>query len=310
MFWHYFKKTNVLLTSIISLILISSGCTGPLITGGNGVVIEHFAPYFLEVNSGEDVQFNLRIRNTGTADADIKEIKLTGVSWPGIGLGTSETCDNIKGRLSGAVPSENIRGESRACYWKTKAPGNIPLNIQRKYHPIARITYGYKTTTIQSITIGTADELRRIMDSGRSLPSETTTTTSGPLAISIKAKSPIKLSDSGQSVTFPIEISITNLANGIVCETSDCRSGSWNKFILNIDLDTDMVLKECSEQQVLGLERGQTQVIGCKLQISGFGGFGVLEDRYQKLITVSAEYGYIVEKSTTITVTGTENDLF
>lgn len=272
---------------LIFLILICiSGCvkTGS-VTKNYGVVIETFQTDFNSYFSGEPVQFQIRISNQGSNNAIIENIEIVGIELGELGWNEIEnTCKN----LLGTVLAPNSR---KNCVWEFKSP-NLNKGLSVSYEPKLRLSYFYKTATISSVVIGTSDELRRIKTTGKTIPIKTSTT-GGPVSINVITTSPIKLSDSG--VTFPIKIEVKNNGGGTVCEGS-CNQGKWNKIKLNIK--TDMKLSDCNKEEEIQLWKGQSNTIVCSLtapsKISGV---------EEKLIEVSSEYGYITEKTTSLSIT-------
>jgi hypothetical protein len=205
-----------------------------------------------------------------------------------------------------AVPDKGISGETKNCVWTVKPKqSEVPNGLSVTFYPTARVTYRYSTSTAQSITIGTSQELRSLQDRGGTLPSDTTSTTGGPISISVVSKGPIRVSQSG--VEFPIEIKVSNTGGGIVCD--GCSGGSsdsnnWNKIKLTINTGGLERVEGCGSGESITLWRGRDNTIGCKLKATSSNVVG----RVQKVITVRAEYDYIVDATTSITVTGVSSE--
>jgi hypothetical protein len=282
-------------------VMIISGCTaipGGVPVSGGGVAIEAFEPDFPRLNTGETVQFRLSFRNKGSAESVVKSISISGADWLATGADMIDTCGPLANtQLLPARPDLGTQGESRNCYWEftvTKQKVNIPEGLSITYTPIAKLSYTYRSSTIKSITIGTSQELRLLQDRGSALPAETTSKSSGPVDITIDSKGPIRVS--GTEVSFPIEIKVTNTGGGIVCKTDCNNAEEWNRMAITID--TGDMDNDCQTEEI-SLWKGQTNTIGCKVTIRG-----VPEGRIQKLIQVSTGYEYLVEKTTSVTVTG------
>lgn len=278
--------------------ILVSGCTlpGGSVTGGKGIIIESFEPDFPQIYSTESVQLSLKIRNAGTVDGIVNDVQLTGVDWTKDGAGT---CESMKGKLLPAVPDKGITGETKNCIWVAKPKQNdVPNGLSVTFYPVARVIYSYTTSTVKSVTLGTSSELRSIQDRGGTLPADTVSTTSGPVAIDIVSKGPIRVSQSG--VEFPIEVKISNAGGGIACKSGSCGSADWNKVNLVIKTGSALSKVDSCEDREYTLWRGRENTIGCKLRVSGSN----LKDRMQELITVTATYGYIVDATTSVTVTG------
>ena len=296
-------RLNYILILPVIAVVIASGCTIPGmggVTGGKGIIIESFEPDFSQIYSTESVQFSLKLRNAGTVDGVVKDIQTTGVDWAQGGFGGmgGGICESAKGKMLPAVPDKGITGETKSCTWTLSPKADeVPDGLSVTFYPVARVTYHYSTSTAKSITFGTSSELRSIQDRGGTLPADTVSTTSGPIAIDIVSKGPIRVSEAG--VEFPIEIKITNVGGGIPC--TDCSSSeNWNKINLEVKTgDLQPTEGSCDEREV-SLWRGKDNTIGCKLKVTSSG----LTGRVQKIITVTADYDYIIDATTSVTVTG------
>jgi hypothetical protein len=271
---------------LILLILVCiSGCVEMgTVTTNYGVVIENFETDFDSLFSGEPVQFQIRIFNQGNTDATIENLEIVGIELGGSGW--TEIKNTCKELLNKVIISKTRKN----CVWEFNSP-MLDQGLSASYEPKLRLSYLYKTTTISSVTLGTSDELRRMKTMGKIIPTKTSTT-GGPVSINVITTGPIKLSDG--SVTFPIKIEVKNIGGGTVCEGS-CKQENWNKIKLNIK--TDMKLTDCKKQEEVQLWKGQSNTIVCSLtapsRISGI---------EEKIIEVSSEYGYITEKTTSLSI--------
>jgi hypothetical protein len=269
-----------LLITIIPIIILS-GCIGT--TSNKGVVIESFGTDFKEAYSGEDVEFHLKLINQGESPAYLTEVALMGLAegserWTYI----SNTCTGLAGKALQPGTSFN-------CVWKLSAP-ELPKGLTMQYNPFARVSYTYTTSTIKSITFGSISELRRVEKIGN-LPS-TTATTGGPISIEIQARDPVRIS--GWAVTFPIKINVNNVGDGMVCRGT-CEGGNTNSLVLEII--TDMTIEDCANYEEINLYKGKSNSITCAIRYSARE-----EGPLQKIIEVRSNYGYSVEKETSITV--------
>lgn len=297
-------KAHCLLVLLFAAVVITaSGCTlpgGAPLAAGKGIVIESFVPDFSQIYSTESVQLSIKLRNAGTVDGVLKGVQITGVDWEVVGgaYGSAGTCGKIAGKMLPAVPDRGITGETRSCTIELKPKADeVPDMLSVTFYPVARVTYRYSTSTTKSITLGAREELRRIADSGGSLPADTESTTSGPLTIDIASKSPIRVSEAG--IEFPIEIKVNNVGGGIPC--TDCSdSEDWNKINLKIDTGGLQVTDgDCADHDIM-LWRGKDNTIGCKLKATQ----SDLAGTVQKMVTVTAAYDYMTDATTSVTVTG------
>ena len=306
------SRRILLLLLPLAVVMLSSGCTIPgmsTTSATGGVSIEAFEADFSQIYSGEPVQFRLNIRNTGSVDATIKSIVLTGIDTQG-GFGTStawsqgsgNTCDNQIPSGTKLLPANSAMGTSgqeKNCYWEYKAP-NIETGLSITYSPSVRVTYEYSTSTVKSITVGSTSEIRSLMDRGQTLAADTVSSTASPISIGISIKTPIRISDSG--ITIPVEITMSNVGGGVVCKSTECSNpDDWNKMTIKIEAPSGANLQDCQNQEDISLWHGQSNTLGCRLTFSSPPQAGTV----QKLLTVSANYGYFIEKSTSVYVTGT-----
>jgi hypothetical protein len=308
-------KSKILLLILPVLLLTAvSGCTsgGNTLSVGPGLVIEAFEPDFPQVYGGETVQLRALIRNKGSVDAIGVSAAVSGTSW--IPSACTGNCENQ--RLLPSAPDKGIEGEVLTCSWNCKVPNNLPEGVSLTYYPIINAYYKYSITTVKSVTIGSSTELRRIQNTGGVLPSETVSSTSGPVSIDITLKGPLRFStDSGSnSIQFPVEIKVTNTGGGVVCKDSCGAGGSygsggnsgsedWNKINLHISSEEPLSItcgSSGSNDVELALWRGQSNMISCRASIAS-----ATSMITQALVTVSANYGYRVDKSASLVVTGT-----
>lgn len=267
---------------VIPVALIASGCVGQTIFGG-GLTIDEFAPDFQSIFPGEEVNFNIKITNTGSIDAKIKDIELTGLDTSNWKIKTN-TCDSL---LRSGVNAEG----TVTCNLVVVSPntGNLEITFTPKLH----VTYSYKTTSVALVSVGTLDEVRRISLQGGNLPYQTQATTGGPVNIAIAASGPIRVS--GSSVEFPIRVTV-DAGSGTVC-SSACNENTWNK--IRVRMDSMLKTSDCPSEMELALFQGQSNSYVCNMQATpSDAGAGIT----QKRIEITSDYDYITQKSTTISI--------
>ncbi len=292
-----------LLILILAAVVVISGCVGGgggSSAGGAGVIIEAFEPDFPEVFTGEQGELRLKIRNAGSVDATDVEVLIVGVDdtfFPQ----SAQRGDTFQQLIAGDT-ARGTSGETQTTSFPFKVDhATVPAGLTVPYTPIARLLYTYHTTTVKSITFLSSYEMRSLQDSGRPLPAETISSTSGPVGIDITTKGPIRFFDGG-SVTFPLEITVTNRGGGVVCGNNGdacADSEKWNKLSIDIQQATNVNIGNCDLSNV-PLFRGQSNTFTCKVTVSGLPAVGST----QKLFQVTAKYGYFVEKATNVKVTG------
>jgi len=268
---------------ILAAVMFVSGCviqTTPFM--GSGLVISEFSADFPTIYSGDEVHLGLKLSNTGSVDANVVGMDMTGLdlkSWKE----KSNSCKELS-----RTPIKP--GGSVNCIIALVAPdiGNLEVPFTPKIH----VTYSYSSNAIALVTVGTTDELRRIALQGGSLPYEAKSS-AGPVSIDIKASSPIRAS--GTSAEFPVRMTVTNGA-GTAC-SGKCSPSTWNKIKLSIT--TTMQSAGCPSQIELILYKGQSNSFFCNMKAaSGDAGAGLT----QKSIEVQSDYGYIIEAETSLSI--------
>ena len=311
------KQLYLILPAIVIFI---SGCT--YIETGNGLVIQNIEPDISESFSGEVVTFFVRIKNTGSQTASDVHAELLGLDqdWYNEGIPVGDgpwaqgeklpeevECRYISGgsTLIPPDPMYGTEGQGFTCSWKYIAP-HIPTSTHVTYNPSARVYYKYQSETVKLVNILPREELRRLQDSGNPLPMETISQSRSPVNINVEAPGPIRTSQT--TITFPLRISLNNVDSGIVCypNTIDSCKGkniNWNKIRILLDLPSNMQVTECSDEMVLDLFQGKSNEITCSVVASGID----MSMPNQATIRVTGDYVYMLDKSTSITVSGKQS---
>jgi len=268
----------------VLVVMLVSGCTTT--PSGSGVVIENFEPDFNDVFSGEKISFQVKLRNTGSVDAKDVQVKLLGLEeWDG-----SKDCD-VSGSLLAPSPTFGTTGEVHVCSFSVTAP-EVPKGLPVTYQVTARVSYAYGSSTIKTINIGSQAELRMIENLGTALPSETTSITTSPVALNIINKGPIRVF--AGSVTFPLEITITNVGGGVVCKGDCSNNENWNRIEIQTYKGSEPV-PGCTEE--FTLFKGQSNTITCKANVDE-PEVGIV----QQPIMVESSYNYFYDVMTSVRV--------
>jgi len=284
-------KNYFLLLPIIFIITIS-GCTS-FVETGNGIVIKNFEPEFNPAFSTEDVNFLVRIKNTGSFRTTNGELQLIGLEEWGPSSPNEPNC--LEG-FSMQAPDAfyGVDGETKQCTFTLRAP-DVPTTLTRTYDPYLRVHYDYHSSTVKSVTIFSRDELVRYQNQNKPLPTDHISSTRGPININLDTQAPIVALQT--QVIFPLTIEVRNDGGGVVCIQRNCKdSTQQNKLLLNLFLGRDMA-SECDNLE-LSIPRGQSNTIVCKITVSNIPTFGFIK----KTIEVNADYSYFVEKQASITI--------
>jgi hypothetical protein len=312
---------KMLLLAPLAAVILVSGCTGPGVTGlGNGVAVLNFEPDFPQgVFSGDTVKLQIRVQNQGESTARDVEVELTNIDtseWGTFGtFGFSEM-------LSDLLPYDavtNTPGAIKTHEWRLQAP-QLAKGNEHTFEPIAKVSYDYRTVATKPIMLVDEDELRRIIQQGKSLPNDPTEYTASPLMIEIKTGEFVRTStgvSGGESYeVFPVYIKIINKeweTGGSVVQ--DGFGGFFEDFdypirikitppsgVTSRSLGTDA----CSSFsfETIDLWQGKDADITCDFEVTNPPTY-----RQEALFTVELEYRFQTQATTSLKVTGTEEGL-
>lgn len=302
-------------------ILAVSGCITNTTTG-NGVVIEEFTTGGIsELYPGEPVTFYLKVRNTGSVEAEGVFAELLGLDedWAksssdlgtieGVEMLPQETrCQYInKGEHFTLQPPDtiyNTAGETATCTWKYRTPP-IPQGMNPTYGITARAFYDYRTDLVKSFTILSTSELLKYKQQGLGVPMSTVSSTRSPITITTESRDPIRFWE--DKISFPLAITVSNTGGGMVCLKGQCKktgSVEWNKLRLTINPVSSglEVSPECSEYRsgsVMEVWPNRDNTIICDIEVSGVSDITGFEER---ILGISAEYSYFTDAETSIKV--------
>ena len=309
---------SIMFLLVLFSVLVVSGCTttdGGGISYGKGVIITGFESDMgsLAVETDDDVSLLLRVQNQGEVDATNVEALLIGVDldeW-NAAFGYSE--DQNLNTLMSADPVTETEGQTKTAQWDLRAP-KLPKGTEFTYEPVVRVFYDYQTKAAKPVTLVDVDELRRIIQQGKTLSGETTQSSSGPITVQIKTGNFIKTQNYDDP--FPLNIFITNdlwESGGSVIEGSSTGGFYYGDIQypvrVKITLPEGMRLESSSSTGCstsgdwINLWKGKSAELTCEVRIDQPPDYKV-----EKLIQVELEYRYFVDASTTIKVIGTDED--
>ena len=320
----------------ILLVILVSGCTSSETTVefGNGVIVKEYGPEFSDVYSGECVDFNILIKNTGSVDAEKVFAELLGldqdwydndeISW-GKGCTSSgggpwvnrekvsneQGCRYTSGGRDLLAPDAmwGVDGETMICSWTYMAP-KLPEHMTIDYYPTARVFYTYHTDVSREITLMSSQEMRDYVNSNTPLPTDTQVSTHAPIQIDVVAATPLRVFS--DRVEFPIEIRINNVGGGVACigssrwdDVSSCKthdaSETWNKLKLEVKSGNYIdVSSDCRDIDIT-LYKGKDNTIRCDATVSIS---SLPASRTKDIIEVKAYYNYFLDQEMEITVHG------
>lgn len=278
-----------LITSLL-LVLFISGCVnlgivGPTSLSGSGVKILAFEPEIRSAYSGESVDFQLKIKNMGSFEADNIEVDIDISEWKcSISTGSSQSFSLI-------APSDDMgtEGEEKIITWSCKAP-TIAEGMNIPYEARVEVGYKYRTITSKTVTILPTSELIALENAGKALPSETLSQSDSPVMVEVQVKGPIRVRKVGgmSDVEFPVTIKISNIGGGIVQN---------NEVNLGVEGVGGLRHSDCDHSR-LPLWKGQSQTITCKMTT------GSVNTLTQARIVATLEYDYLISSAANIEVIG------
>lgn len=318
--------------ALLLAVLAVAGCTAPA-AGGNGIVIEAFGPDLPQVVPGELVNFDVRIRNTGSVAVTNVFGELLGIDedwydpteqphgggpWEGLTdrwkRPNEEECRYGRGGFTLLPPDPvfGTQGEEHVCTWTYEVPGDlIPEGLSFTYRPVIRIFYTTHTEVIKQITILPREELVRQQTQGGTLPIDTISATSSPVRIDVATTGPLRVI--GDEVLFDVTFTIENTDTGIVCsETTEIHNTcnhrnpnrpaadpKWNELFFTVVDPSGLEFTDCTFPMKISLFRGSGNTITCEMRLSGVRtNVPVTQD-----LRVRADYSYLIDKESAITVT-------
>ncbi|MEM5812084.1 MAG: hypothetical protein QW286_00020, partial [Candidatus Aenigmatarchaeota archaeon] len=203
---------------------------------------------------------------------------------------------------------QNTEGEIKQETFDLVAP-SLPKGTTQTFTPQVRVYYDYRTTASKLITIVNEQELRRLQDQGKTLPTKETVTSAGPLKVTINAGKFLKARDETSGFysftkTFPITIDIKNIGGGTVSAQGTPSQDYKVKY--RIEYPTNRLSIECPNSGGLGsdtitLWKGESASLTCNVRI-----IQSPVSSEEANIKVVLEYPYYIDESTTISVTGSE----
>ena len=300
-------------------VLVTSGCIGDGTTtgGGPGLVIEKFDTTLDLIESGEPVGLQLEVRNQGDYNGE------TGIGAPAMAelmsidpmewTVTPSTVVDLGTILARDIESNTMGGVGRAN-WELIAP-LLQRGQRQNYEILSRVYYQYETIATKPVWFVTTEELRRLVQNGESLSSDTGTWTSGPLSVTVNAGPFVKARE-WTDARFQLQIRIDNTVVGQVRGRNYpiAVEVTWPQWVMPVE-------GYCPPETMWGMPvyddippglpqpagnfiymwDGKSTDISCEFQI-----IQPPASRTQGNFEVKLGYIYSIDQKTQITVKGTE----
>jgi hypothetical protein len=284
------------------------------VTLGKGVAITGFESDMpgLPLESGDAVGLMLKVKNQGELDATDVEAQLYGIDLNEWGTGFSWTGETQNlGTLLAADPVTGTEGQTRTVQWSLEAP-DLPQGTQFTYEPRVRVFYDYQTKAAKPITLVNVDELRRLIQQGKTLSSDATRSSAGPMTVEIRTGNFVKTQSYDDP--FPLNIFVTNdlwESGGSVVEGSGFFGYGYDQFQypvkVKLTLPDGMSLSStgqgCSTSgEWVNLWKGKSSELTCEIRVTNPPDISV-----EKLIQVELEYRFSMDAATSVSVVGTDD---
>jgi len=322
-------KKEIILLALLATVSVSgiSGCVQPsqwpflqvtpTVLGGTGMVITDFIADPTEVYSNATGRVMMTVKNLGGALVDmdtslvmiagsgIKETLADGLYWTGSGTTTSVYQHFTKDMK----PEDTVRGtpaDEKTFTWNLRSPADIETGTTRTDVFIGRIYYDYTTTVTGNIWVYSQTESDAARAAGRELNRATFSSTSGPVALTLRSTPDPVVLATGEN-TFTMIMTISNVGGGALYETGSVTytSGSEDVTLTTDELNRvdvtitspGLTITGCSgSQELVG---GKDLTLSCDVTVStpptAFASYQV------KFV---ADYGYNTERTATVTVSG------
>jgi len=273
--------------SVVIFLLLAvffSGCIGQTTTGGNGVAIESFSVLGgTEIQPNTPISLSLVIRNKGDGKAQGVAAELIGIPTDiSLTSGTSvQYVQDLIGPLT--VGTTTTEGDSATIFWTLMAPEK---DADVKYPLSVVVRYNYETQFSMQAKVVTQDYMYRTSEKSEIINQNFN---SGP--ISIKATMPSITSSGGE---IPIVLEFNNVGSG------SAYTYGAQPTIENLgNLYFTITGAYCPGGSNVRLPKGKgTNSVTCKINTAG------IREKQTYSVTVDTMYSYILDSSTTITVTG------
>jgi hypothetical protein len=315
---------SILLTTIA--VLLVAGCVGPdgaefpfqQVTttqiGGAGLVISDFSVDPTTLYSNSNARVMMTVANKGGFPVpDSKSL----VYLTGSALSMDDTTGIYWHNAAEAIfkhfaktlnPEDTVRGtpaDEKTMTWSLTSP-NVTKGQTRNDIFIGRVYYDYQTSVTGTVWVYSQSEADAAKASGRTLNKATLSSTSGPVAMTVRTSpDPVILSSGDNS--FTVMMKLSNIGGGSLYKAGavDYAAGSENIALTTDDLnkvDVDIsapgiTFSGCTGEQEL--ISGKDITVSCDATVASapttFQGFP---------ITVTAVYGYNAERTATVAVSG------
>lgn len=320
---------KAILLTILSAVLIA-GCAGgqlpiiPWITspttlmGGNGLVITEFSLDNTEVYSNRSAKVTMTVANKGGASVPIdkalavlqgsaiKDTLADNLYWSGRSTTTSIYQDMGKA-MNPYDPVRDVPADEKTLSWYLTSPTGIAVGTTRNDVFIGRLYYDYSTTVTGNVWVYSEAESDAAKAAGRLLNQNSFTSTSGPVALYVTVR-PTNVVVSSTDNAFTMQVKVNSIAGGAVYKQGAIGYTSPYDLIIDTNTELNRIVLDITapsgwsgytdcESSDLELVKGEA-TLTCDVTVD-------VPDTFRSdQISAVATYGYWVERTASITVSG------
>ena len=318
---------KIALLTMLAIVLVAGCAQVPLpwvtapttLMGGNGLVMTEFSSDTTEIYSNRSAKITMTVANKGGAvvpnlkalavlqGSAIKDTLANNLYWSGRGTTTSVYLGMDKD-MNPYDPVRDVPADEKTLNWYLTSPTGISVGTTRTDIFIGRLYYDYSTTVTGNIWVYSEAESDAAKAAGRSLNQNSFTSTSGPVALYVTAR-PTNVVVSSTDNTFTMQVKVSNVGGGTVYKQG---AVGYNPSSPDLTIDAGTELNRVSiditaptgwsgytdcESTDLELLKGEA-TLTCDVTVPVPTTF---ESAQIKVVT---DYGYWVERTASITVSG------
>lgn len=303
-------KDNIFLAIAAIGVILVSGCvqTTPSALAGTGLAITDFSSSAEEIEGKDrNVRVALEVENQGGSPTANILACLVGSNFPGetseqMWKNESVICQKATRTLQAADFVNNIAGGAARFSWTLKSPW-IPYPMTRQDEFTGRVFYEYATKASAIVWVYSEDEIKSAKQRGESVPTTLVVIkTAAPVDISLNTIQPVKSEDG----YFTLKITVSNVGGGTVFNhtnfawnsaTTPSLTDILNQVKLTYSYPSDLKPEACDSE--IELKKGDTKTISCDFTLKKS-----VTAKQSYPVTVSASYGYYIDKTVSIKVVG------
>ncbi len=278
---------------------------------GLGLTITDFSSSVAEIEGkNRNVRVFLEVENQGGYNTSAILPCLLGSNLGGavsdqLWYNETKLCQPSSRSLLAADAAKGLSGGTLRSSWTLKSPW-LPHPLSRIDTFTGRVYYLYKTKASATVWVYNEAEKTAAQQRGEAIPSALSVAeTAGPVRLGLNSPQPVSYFAPGDTIT--LKITLSNVGGGTVFDSSGF---AWdvttppslvdklNVVRLNYDSPSTLT-RDSSCDTSVELKKGDTITISCDFRINN-----PVTTKQSFPITVSADYGYYIDKTLSVTAIG------